>query len=130
MLRDSAPETRSQMARSVLTDFIPSAAAPPRLTNEQIVGDKAPAEWGGLPVLGSYGPAYVISSTFVPRSYIAVVASAGPNAAGNPIGLRSHKNLAYQGLRIIPDETSATRSLSRSTAWASERAHGTGVAQL
>lgn len=83
-------------------DFIPSAAAPPRLTHEQIVGDKAPAEWGGLPILGSYGPAYVIESAFMPRGYVAVVASAGPNAAGNPIGLRSHVNPAYQGLRIIP----------------------------
>ncbi len=83
-------------------DFIPSAAAPPRLTHEQIVGEKAPAEWGGLPVLGSYGPAYVISSAFMPRGYVAIVASAGPNAAGNPIGLRSHVNPAYQGLRIIP----------------------------
>jgi len=83
-------------------DFIPSAAAPPRLTHEQIVGDKAPAEWGGLPILGSYGPAYVIESAFMPRGYVAVVASAGPNAAGNPIGFRSHVNPAYQGLRIIP----------------------------
>lgn len=83
-------------------DFIPSDSAPPRLLAEQIVGDVAPAKWNNLPVLGSYGEAYVIQSSFVPKGYVAVVASAGPNAEGNPIGFRVHANPAYQGLRIIP----------------------------
>ncbi len=87
-------------------DFIPSESAPPRLLVEQIVGDVAPARWNNLPVLGSYGEAYVIQSSFVPKGYVAVVASAGPNAEGNPIGFRVHANPAYQGLRLIPGSDS------------------------
>ncbi|OZF04999.1 hypothetical protein CH302_01860 [Rhodococcus sp. 15-2388-1-1a] len=82
-------------------DFIPSDSAPPRLLAEQIVGDVVPAKWNNLPVLGSYGESYVIQSAFVPKGYVAVVASAGPNAEGNPIGFRVHANPAYQGLRLI-----------------------------
>ena len=87
-------------------DFVPSDSAPPRLLAEQIVGDVAPAKWNNLPVLGSYGEAYVIQSAFVPKGYVAVVASAGPNAEGNPIGFRVHANPAYQGLRLIPGSDS------------------------
>lgn len=83
-------------------DFIPSASAPARLVTEQIVGDQAPAEWNGLPVLGSYGDAYVIQSHFIPKGYVAVVASAGANAEGNPVGFRVHVRPEYQGLRLIP----------------------------
>lgn len=83
-------------------DFIPSSAAPPRLVTEQIIGNQAPAEWNGLPILGSYGDAYVIQSAFIPRGYVAVVASAGPSAEGNPVGFRVHAVPEYQGLRLIP----------------------------
>ncbi|MCZ4585353.1 hypothetical protein O4328_16855 [Rhodococcus opacus] len=83
-------------------DFIPSVAAPARLVTEQIIGEQAPAQWNGLPVLGSYGDALVIESRFIPAGYVAVVASAGPNAEGNPVGFRVHANPDYQGLRIIP----------------------------
>nr|MBM4732930.1 hypothetical protein [Prescottella equi] len=83
-------------------DFIPSVSAPARLVTEQIVGDQAPAEWNGLAVLGSYGDAFVIQSHFIPKGYVAVVASAGPNAEGNPVGFRVHANPNYQGLRLIP----------------------------
>lgn len=83
-------------------DFIPSVAAPARLVTEQIVGGQAPAQWNGLPVLGSYGDALVIESRFIPAGYVAIVASAGPNAEGNPVGFRVHANPEYQGLRVIP----------------------------
>lgn len=83
-------------------DFVVSHAAPPRLVTEQIIGDQAPSDWNGLPILGSYGDAYVIQSAFIPKGYVAVVATAGPGVEGNPIGFRVHAVPEYQGLRIIP----------------------------
>lgn len=83
-------------------DFIPSVSAPAFLTTENIVGQVAPAEFAGLPVSGSYGPAWVIESHYLPAGYIAVVATGGPNSSLNPVAFRQHANPAYQGLRIIP----------------------------
>ena len=83
-------------------DFVPTAAAPARLTVESIVGGQAPSDYNGLPILGSYGPAYLVQSYFVPKGYIAVVATAGPNSEGNPIAFREHPRPEYRGLRIIP----------------------------
>lgn len=83
-------------------DFVASSAAPARLVVESIVGDVAPSEWNGLPVIGSYGPAYVIESHFIPVGYLTVVASAGPNAEGNPVAIREHVRTEYRGLRLIP----------------------------
>lgn len=83
-------------------DFIPSETAPAYLTPENIVGQVAPGEFGGLPVSGSYGPAWIIPSYFVPQGYLAAVASGGPNSQLNPVAFRQHVNPAYQGLRMIP----------------------------
>lgn len=83
-------------------DFIPSVDAPPYLTEATIVGQPAPARFNGLPVLGSYGPAFLIESNFVPSGYVAVTATSGPNSQSNVIGVREHPNGAYQGLRQIP----------------------------
>ncbi|TPG26212.1 hypothetical protein EAH80_29370 [Mycobacterium hodleri] len=82
-------------------DFIPSIDAPPYLQEENIIGQPAPAKFGGLPVLGSYGPAYLIQSNFVPADYVAIVATNGPSSLMNAIGVRQHENAAYQGLRQI-----------------------------
>ncbi|MFT3663321.1 MAG: hypothetical protein QM809_18735 [Gordonia sp. (in: high G+C Gram-positive bacteria)] len=83
-------------------DFIPSATAPAYLTAENVVGKVAPGEFGGLEVLGSYGPAWIIPSYYLPAGYVAVVATGGPNSNLNPIAFRQHANSAYRGLRIIP----------------------------
>ncbi|WP_330153033.1 hypothetical protein [Rhodococcus chondri] len=83
-------------------DFVPSDSAPAYLTAENVVGQIAPGEFGGLEVLGSYGPVWIVPSYFVPAGYFAVVATGGPNSARNPVALRQHTNPAYQGLRIIP----------------------------
>ncbi|MGD9621215.1 MAG: hypothetical protein AB7G47_21280 [Mycolicibacterium sp.] len=82
--------------------FIPSAAAPPYLTQETLVGERAPEKWNGVEVAGSLGPMWLIQSNFIPAGYVAVVASSGMNAAGNVIGFREHANAAYRGLRLIP----------------------------
>lgn len=82
-------------------DFIPSLSAPAYLTTENVVGQIAPSEFGGLPVSGSYGPAWLIESHYLPVGYIAVVATGGPNSPINPVAFRQHANPAYQGLRLI-----------------------------
>lgn len=82
--------------------FIPSAAAPPYLTTETLVGERAPEKWNGVQVAGSLGPLWLIQSNFVPAGYVAVVASSGLNSANNVVGFREHANAAYRGLRQIP----------------------------
>ncbi|MFN8229232.1 MAG: hypothetical protein U0R18_21210 [Mycobacterium sp.] len=83
-------------------DFIPSAGAPAYLTAETIVGQVAPETYNGLKVDGSYGPAWCISSDFIPAGYVAVVATYGSNSKDNVIGFREHPQRQYQGLRNIP----------------------------
>jgi len=82
-------------------DFIPSASAPAYLAAENVVGQVAPGEFAGLEVLGSYGPAWIVPSYYLPVGYIAVVATGGPNSNLNPVAFRQHPNAAYQGLRLI-----------------------------
>lgn len=83
-------------------DYIPSAGAPAYLQPDNIVGQVAPESFNGLKVQGSYGPAWVIQSDFVPEDYFAVVATYGPNSPDNALGFREHTNTAYQGFRTIP----------------------------
>lgn len=83
-------------------DFIPAKNAPAYLTPNDIVGEQAPGEWSNLTISGSYGPAWLVESHYLPIGYIAVVATGGPNSSMNPIGFRQHQNVAYQGLRMIP----------------------------
>lgn len=82
-------------------DFVPSALAPAFLTTEHIIGTTAPDNINGLPCQGSYGPALLIESSFIPAGYLAVVATGGPNSPSNPIAFRQHEDSAYRGLRQI-----------------------------
>jgi hypothetical protein len=77
---------------------------PPYLlkSGDTIQGTPAPAAYNGLKVQGSYGPALVVESWYVPADYFVTVAAAGPNNPLNPVGVRHHQNAAYQGLRMIP----------------------------
>ncbi|MBF6131609.1 hypothetical protein IU501_01135 [Nocardia otitidiscaviarum] len=83
-------------------DFIPSQSAPAYLTPDNVVGQVAPGEFGGMEVLGSWGPAWIVPSYLLPMGYVACVATGGPNSTMNPVAFRQHTNTAYQGLRIIP----------------------------
>ncbi|OLT44466.1 hypothetical protein BJF87_07680 [Gordonia sp. CNJ-863] len=87
-------------------DFIPARNAPAYLTPNEIVGEQAPGEWSNLPISGSYGPAWLVESRYLPVGYVAVVATGGPNSTINPIGFRQHQNPAYQGLRLLPGSDS------------------------
>jgi hypothetical protein len=82
-------------------DFIPSALQPSFISNEIIQGPIPPADYNGLKVWGSYGYTLLVQSAYVPKGYVATVATSGPNDIANPIGFREHVNPAYQGLRHI-----------------------------
>ncbi|WP_228032119.1 hypothetical protein [Mycolicibacterium sp. P9-22] len=83
-------------------DFIPSADAPPYLTDKTIVGATAPADLDGLRIVGSYGDAWVIPTEILPAGYVLVVASGGPDSPNNALGYRIHHDPTYQGLLLIP----------------------------
>lgn len=83
-------------------DFVRSATAPAYLTQDNIIGQVPPGEYNGLPVEGSYGPAWLIQSEFIPAGWFTVVASGGPNSTLNPVALREHTKPQYRGLRMIP----------------------------
>lgn len=83
-------------------DFIPSPNAPSWLSSESIHGATVPADYAGLPVVGSYGSALIIESHFIPTGWATVVATGGPNSEQNVIGYRESAVEAYQGLRVIP----------------------------
>jgi hypothetical protein len=78
------------------------SSAPAFLTSERIEGSKPPSEYNGLPVVGSYGGVFVVESHFIPKGYVAIVASSGPNDSDNPIAVREHEDGDYRGLRLIP----------------------------
>lgn len=88
-------------------DFIPSASAPAYLQPDNLIGEAAPGEFNGLPVLGSYGELLVIQSEFIPAGYFTVVATGGPSSDLNPVAFRQHTNTAYHGLRLIPGRVPA-----------------------
>ncbi|WP_457135484.1 hypothetical protein [Mycobacteroides abscessus] len=83
-------------------DFIRSSTAPAYLTQDTIIGAIPPGSYQGLPVSGSYGPAWLIETPYIPVGYVAVVATGGPNSTDNPIAFRQHPDTSYQGLLHIP----------------------------
>ena len=103
--------------------FIPSVAAPPYLSPDFVIGEPAPAQFGGLDVVGSYGPAYIIETTYVPAGYLAIVATGGPGALNNALSFRQHENPNYQGSRLIPGPN-ASYPITESF---SARSFGTGT---
>lgn len=88
-------------------DYIPSQGAPAFYAPQNLVGAVAPATFNNLKVEGSYGDIWIVKSDFIPEDYVAVAATYGPNNPFNVIGVRSHPNPAYQGLRqiagLVPD---------------------------
>ncbi|OJZ65815.1 hypothetical protein BRW65_27755 [Mycobacterium paraffinicum] len=101
---ESRPKEGSETSGPIaLHDFVPANDAPPFITGAgELVGTQVPGQLWGVKVEGSYGPALLVQSDFLPSGYVAVVASYGPNSAYNCIGFRQHSNPAYQGLRHIP----------------------------
>lgn len=85
-------------------DFIPSVDHPPYLTDQTMVGQPVAADYQGLPVLGSFGPAILIETSFVPSGYVIVASTNGPNSTRNCLGFREHQNPAYRGLLLLPGQ--------------------------
>jgi len=84
-------------------DFIPANDAPPFLTPAgELIGEQVPGSYFGVKVEGSYGPALVVQSDYIPPQYVLVAATYGPNAPRNVCAFRQHPNPAYQNLRLIP----------------------------
>lgn len=82
-------------------DFVPSSAAPPYLTTAQIVGNLAPESYESLPLIGSYGPAWIAEESNVPAGYCAVVATGGSNSGLNPVAFREHPRTDMRGLKLV-----------------------------
>jgi hypothetical protein len=79
--------------------FIPSAGAPAYLTEDNVVGQVAPAEFNGLKVGGSYGPAWVISAWELPPGYAVCFYTFRAGSVRRVVALREHPN--YKGLLVI-----------------------------
>ena len=92
----------SDNAQKAKYDFVPSSNAPPFLTTENVHGAIPPPDFHGLKILGAYGKSWLLETNYVPAGYVAVVASGGPGSPDNPVAVRQHANVAYQGLRAIP----------------------------
>ncbi|BBZ34119.1 hypothetical protein [Mycolicibacterium confluentis] len=85
--------------------FIPSKKAPAYLQPDNIVGEPIDGDFHGIECLGSYGPAWLVETAFIPAGYIAVVATGGPNSQNNVVGVREHPIESYRGLLAVPGNT-------------------------
>lgn len=87
-------------------DFIPSQGVGGGVIiapSTNIVGVPA----GEVPgQIGTYGPWHIVEEEYIPPGYIVALGSGGFGNLLNPIGIRQHKNPAYQGLKIIPGQRS------------------------
>lgn len=68
-------------------DFIHAKTAPPNLTPDSIVGQSVSGEFHSVPVLGSYGPGWLVETPFILSGYVLVAASSGPEQPVQPGGL-------------------------------------------
>lgn len=82
-------------------DFVPAKTAPPYLTPDAIVGEPISGNYNGVPVLGSYGPGWIIETPFVPSGWVLVAASSGANNSANVLGFREHPLEEHRGLRQV-----------------------------
>jgi hypothetical protein len=87
------------------SSFIPSKRAPSYITPDNIVGEPIDGSFHGVECLGSYGPAWLVETAFIPAGYVAIVASGGPNSIGNVVGVREHPIESYRGLLAVPGVT-------------------------
>lgn len=87
-------------------DFIVSSNAPAYLTDQNRVGAAPPEDIDGVPVLGSYGKAYVVQSEVIPAGSFAIVSRHGADHQDNAMGFRVHPDPEWQGLRIVEDNVS------------------------
>ncbi|MCX2716025.1 hypothetical protein [Mycolicibacterium sp. J2] len=84
-------------------DFIPAENQPAFIiaSGGQLVGSQPPGTVFGLQSVGKYGPLWIVESNFCPQGYFATIATAGPGASSNAVGVRQHPNRQYQGFRQL-----------------------------
>ena len=85
------------------------------------------SKFNGLQVWGSYAGALLIQSNFVPKGYVAVVATSGPNADLNPVAVREHTTRLTKGYGIFRATGKVTRCRTASLRAALASAPGTGA---
>lgn len=88
-----------------LYDFIPSAGQNLVLQlapGFSLAGGPPANNFGGLDVLGSWGPYLVITDTQIPSGYMVALATRGSSTTTNVIGIREHANAALRGLVLRP----------------------------
>ncbi|MCH6229332.1 hypothetical protein MK786_01080 [Microbacterium sp. CFH 31415] len=78
-------------------DFIATANEPAYLTDQTLVGERPPATFNGLDVLGSYGNALIVEHTLAKAGYMVAVAAGGEN----PVAFRQHPIADNQGFRLV-----------------------------
>lgn len=101
-------------------DFIPAVNAPAFLSDQAIIGDRAPASYEGLKVTGSYGEAFIVTSNWVPKGYVTAVASGGAQA---PLAFREHTQPGLRGLQLLPGDNNSYPLINATYV----RAFGVGV---
>lgn len=91
-----------------LYDFIPTTASnlslllPPGYT---LTGGLAPQSFGGLEVVGTWGPYLFIQDYQIPAGYVVAAATAGQSSDLNIVGVREDEDPGLQGLILKPGNT-------------------------
>lgn len=81
-------------------DFIAGEASPAFLTQQTLIGSRAPATLGTIPLFGSIGRAWLGESSLVPRGYLLGL-NVSPSDGGKPVALREHLRPELRGLRLV-----------------------------
>lgn len=88
-------------------DFIPAQGTSPLIIPNALQGagllggNQPPGQIGGLTVIGTYGPAYIIQEDYIPGAYMLAFATGGSANLNNPVGLREHANPGARGLQLV-----------------------------
>jgi hypothetical protein len=88
-----------------LYDFIPTQAnnmtllLPPGYT---LAGGLAPTSFGGLDVVGTWGPYLFVQDYQIPAGYVIAAATAGQSSQLSIVGIREDEDPALQGLILKP----------------------------
>jgi hypothetical protein len=104
-VRNQAFVSGGAVPATSLYDFIPTQASnmslllPPGF---QLVGGLAPNTFGGLEVVGTWGPYLFIQDYQIPAGYVVAAATAGQSSDLNIIGIREDEEPSLQGLILKP----------------------------
>lgn len=104
-VRNTAFASGGATSFTSLYDFIPTQASNQSLLlppGYQLAGGLAPNSFGGLEVVGTWGPYLFIQDYQIPAGYVVAAATAGQSSALNIVGVREDENPGLQGLILKP----------------------------